>query len=53
MTLGGAMNKMGKGGLPTHGIIIVVTVSAEELASFFMFECPCNNYNFIYGHVGL
>ena len=57
MTLGSAFTKLGQsnklGGIPTHGIIVVITVSAEELASFFMFECPCNTNNFIYGHVGL
>ena len=45
------MNSLGSktGGLPTHGIIIVLTISAEEIASFFMFECPCDNSNFAYG----
>lgn len=49
--LGNAMNSLGSktGGLPTHGIIIVLTISAEEIASFFMFECPCDNSNFAYG----
>ena len=37
------------GGLPTHGIIIVLTISAEEIASFFMFECPCDQNNRVYG----
>ena len=48
--LGNTMEKLkGPGGLPTHGIIIVLTISAEEIASFFMFECPCNGTNFRYG----
>jgi len=51
--IGNAMDKVSKksegGGLPTHGIIIILTISAEEIASFFMFECPCDNSNSTYG----
>lgn len=35
--------------VPATGLIIVLTISTEELASFFMFECPCDNTNRIYG----
>ena len=48
---GGAMKGLGglmKGGGAT-GMIVIVTISAEELGSFFMFECPCDNTNFLYG----
>ena len=44
--LGGLMKGLGGGG---KGIIILITISAEELGSFFMFECPCDNTNFLYG----
>ena len=53
--IGGLMKGLGgkSGGLPTHAIIVVVTISAEELASFFMFECPCDTYNGLYGFMVL
>lgn len=49
--LAGAMKGLGgKGsGVPTYGIIIVLTISVEEWAAFFMFECPCQNSNLLYG----
>ena len=42
--LGGLMKGPGN-----TGIIVLVTVSAEELGSFFMFECPCDKSNVLYG----
>lgn len=49
--MGGVMDKIknGNGGMGTHGIIIILTISAEEIGSFFMFECPCNSSNKVYG----
>ena len=35
-----------KGGM---GILVVLTITTEEVASFLMFECPCDNSHFIYG----
>ena len=31
-------------------LLVIFTVSTEQLASFIVFECPCDrNYNLIYG----
>ena len=44
----GAVSQFGsKGGT---GLLVILTVSVEEMAGFFMFECPCDlATNFIYG----
>ena len=53
MALGDALKGMQKplteGGMATQGIVILLTISAEEIANFFMFECPCDNSNLLYG----
>ena len=36
----------GGGGM---GVLVVATVAVEDLASFIMFECPCDDQNWIYG----
>ena len=37
----------------SSGFLVVMTVGAEELAAFLIFECPCNlensDFNFVYG----
>ena len=33
------------------GLLVILTVSTEELASFFLFECPCDETHYIYGLV--
>ena len=43
--MGGAF-KSGGGGM---SVLVILTVSVEELASFIMFECPCDNTNWLYG----
>ena len=44
----GAVSQFGsKGGT---GLLVILTVSVEEMAGFFMFECPCDlTTHFIYG----
>ena len=45
--LAGAVSQFGsKGGA---GLLVILTVSVEELAGFFMFECPCDASHRIYG----
>ena len=31
------------------GILVIATVSIEEIASFILFECPCNRTHYYYG----
>ena len=31
------------------GILVIATVSIEEIASFILFECPCNHTHYYYG----
>jgi len=31
------------------GILVIATVSIEEIASFILFECPCNETHYYYG----
>ena len=45
--LGGFFGKVGENG--ASGVLVILTVSVEELATFFVFECPCNRNNFQYG----
>ena len=41
------LGKVGENG--ASGILVILTVSMEELASFFIFECPCDSHHFEYG----
>ena len=41
------LGKVGENG--ASGILVILTVSMEELASFFVFECPCDSHHFEYG----
>ena len=51
------MNKIGdsfsgiiKHGNGQMGILVIITVTVEQLASFIVFECPCDDTNIIYGY---
>ena len=45
--IGNLYDKFGSKGL--SGILVVVTVSIEEIASFILFECPCDKTHLYYG----